>query len=350
VNLEASGMDRRGRPWFRPLARLAVSLLFLGVLLWQVELQLVVERLQQLSPGLVLFAWAYYALCQLLSSYRWQMFLTVKNIAVPVTSLFSYYMIGMFLNNFLPGAVGGDAAKAYYLYQRSGQGSYALSSVLLERFSGLLGLSILSIAALAVGPPWIHKPLVLASVGGSALFLLMVALALWWAPLFPRIENALGRVLPVSIGPRLQRLYGALAGYRQHPGMVTRAVALSVVIQGLHALYYGVVSWGLGLSIDVYYFLLFLPPVTLAVLAPISFGGLGIREAMLVILFGQVGVAAADILAVSLTAHLLNTLLSVWGGLLLLRRGREESVPAVLAADSPRSVSSVMTGTHSQRP
>lgn len=302
-----------------------MSAVLLGVLFWRVEPGRVVQGLQQLSPAFVLFAWVYYASCQLLSSYRWQMFLTAKNIAVPVTRLFSFYMIGMFLNTFLPGAVGGDAAKAYYVYRRSGQGNYALSSVLLERFSGLLGLSVISITALAIGLSSIWKPVILASVGGTALILLAVASALWWAPLSPPIRGALRRVLPASIGPRLQQLYGALASYREHPGTLVRAVALSVAIQGLYALYYGVVSWGLGLSIDVYYFLLLLPPVTLVMIAPISVGGLGIREAMLVLLFGQVGVAAADILAVSLTAHLLNTGLGLWGGLLLLRRRWEPS-------------------------
>jgi hypothetical protein len=54
---------------------------------------------------------------------------------------------------------------------------------------------------------------------------------------------------------------------------------------------------------------------------PISVGGLGVREALLVFLFADVGVPAADVLSVSLTAYALNTLLSVAGGLLLLVQG-----------------------------
>jgi hypothetical protein len=40
----------------------------------------------------------------------------------------------------------------------------------------------------------------------------------------------------------------------------------------------------------------------------------------MVALFSGVGVAQADVLSVSLTVHIINTLLSCWGGLLLLRR------------------------------
>jgi hypothetical protein len=100
-----------------------------------------------------------------------------------------------------------------------------------------------------------------------------------------------------------------------------------VAIQGLYALYFGVVAWGLGIEIGVYYFVLFQPPVTLAMLAPVSFGGLGVRGAMLVLLFREVGVAPADVLAVSLTAYVLCTPLSLAGGLLLVWQRRARMLP-----------------------
>ena len=318
-----------GRWWVRALAQVAVSGLLVGLLLWRTDVERVAEHVQRLTLAFVLFASGYYAACQLLSSVRWRLFLTAKGVAVPTTTLFSYYMIGMFFNNFLPGAVGGDAAKAYLLYRRCGEGHLAVSSVFLERFAGLLGLSIVSVAALAISVAWIRSPLVFAAVGGTALFLIAVALGLWWAPLSARIGNALGRLAPGWLGPRLERFYGALAGYREHPGTLLGAVLLSVVIQGLYALYYALVARGLGLSIDVVYFLLFLPPVSVLMLVPIGLGGLGLREAALVVLFAAVGVPAADILAVSLTAHALGALLSLWGGLLLLGRGGRTALAGV---------------------
>jgi glycosyltransferase 2 family protein len=321
-------MNATPRRRWRAIVQLAVSAALLALLFRQVDAQQVAAHVGKLSLGFVLLAWAYYAACQWLSSYRWQMFVAAKGITVPLKSLFSYYMIGMFLNNFLPGAVGGDAAKVYYLYRRTGRGAQAFGSVFLERFAGLLGLSIVSLIALGLSIGRMRDPLILGLVGATALVLLAMAAALWWAPLSARIQALLGRALPASIGPPLQALFDALSSYRRHPGTLARAVALSVAIQTLYALYFGLVAWGLGIDIDVYYFLLFLPPVTLVMLVPISFGGLGVREVMLVVLFAQVGVGAADVLAVSLTAHVLNTLLSAWGGLLMIGRTREVTAHA----------------------
>ncbi len=300
------------------MARLGLSLLLLGMLLWQVDPRQVLEPLKRLSVAFVLFACLYYAGCQALSSWRWRMFLDAKGIEVPLPRLFSYCMIGMFLNNFLPGAVGGDAARSYYLYRHCNQGHYAVGSVFLERFAGLLGLGLISIVAPGAYPPGTGQPVILAAVGGSAVFLLCIVLALWWPPLVQSIQNLLGRRLPKGTAARLQAFHAALASYRQHPGTLARAVLLSVAIQTLYALFYGLVAWGLGITVDLRYFVLFLPPVTLMMLLPLSFGGLGIREAMFVLLFAQVGVAAADVMAVSLTVHGLGILLSLAGGLLLL--------------------------------
>jgi uncharacterized membrane protein YbhN (UPF0104 family) len=75
----------------------------------------------------------------------------------------------------------------------------------------------------------------------------------------------------------------------------------------------------MGIPINLIYFLLFLPAVTLVSLIPLSLGGLGIREASMAVLFGAAGISAADVIAVSLTIHIINTLLSLWGGVLMLK-------------------------------
>ena len=220
------------------------------------------------------------ALCQLLSSYRWQLFLTAKRIQVSLPRLFSFYMIGMFLNNFMPGAVGGDLAKSYYLYRETGTGKDAVASVFLERFTGLLGLSVLSVVALVIGWQRLHSPLVLAAVGGTALFLGAVVLLLWWGPLARLLDQLLGKLLPPRFGRRLRQAYAALGSYREHRGPLVAAVVLSVGIQGLYALFYTLVSQELGTPIELQYFILFLPLVTLVTMVPVSIGGLGIREAL----------------------------------------------------------------------
>jgi uncharacterized membrane protein YbhN (UPF0104 family) len=324
----------RKKSWLMAFGKVGVSAGLLGLLLYKVDVHELAENLRKLTPTFILFAWLFYAFCQLLSSFRWQLFLTVKGIHVPLSRLFSFYLMGMFLNNFLPGAVGGDVAKSYYLYRDTGQGKYAVISVILERFTGLLGLSVLSIGALAIGFHYLESPLVLAAVGGTALFLFAVALMIWWDPLYRPLLCLVGRLFPRRIVDRVQQLYTALASYKDHHTILIMAVVLSVGIQGLYAVFYAMIGYGLGTPIPVMYFILFLPLVTLVTMVPITVGGLGIREALMIVLFREVGVSSVDILAVSLTGYLLNTLLSLSGAVLLALYRKPVILPSEVSGDA----------------
>jgi uncharacterized protein (TIRG00374 family) len=282
----------------------------------------VVQNVLRLTPAAVLLAWVYYAACQLLCSYRWQLFLTAQGTHVPVRSLFGYYLIGMFLNNFLPSAVGGDVVKACYLGRRTGKPGEAAASVFLERFTGLLGLGLVSVVTLALGYGMLVSPHIRAAVAGTAMLLGLLGLLLWWRPAEGPVRSVVGSLLPRRLAGAVQGAYGAVAAYRHDRLCLAGAIALSAVIHTLYAFFYALVADRLGRPIDATYFLLFLPLVNLVTMLPISVGGLGVREALLVCLFADVGVPAADVLSVSLTAYALNTLLSVSGGLLLLLPGR----------------------------
>jgi len=306
--------------WFKILLRAVVSGVLLGILLRQLNLRDLVGNFQNLTVSFVLLAWVYYALCEWLSAYRWQLLLAAKRVYVRVSKLFAFYLVSMFLNNFMPGGLGGDVVKTYDLYRYTGQGRVAVVSVFLERFTGLAGLSILSIAALAIGFQHLHSPLILAIVGGTALLLAVVVMFVWWPPLAGPFVWLLAKLFPWKIGEQLQKLHSALAGYRHHWKTLLATVGLSVIIQFMFAVYFGIVAYALNVAIDVRYFILFLPIISLATALPISIGGLGVREATMVYLFAGVGVAAEDVVAVGLTAQLIATLFSCWGGLVLLLR------------------------------
>jgi uncharacterized protein (TIRG00374 family) len=307
-------------PWGRLALRVLLSVAVLAALFTQISIADVLQNLKRVSPAFVLFAWGYYALCQLLSSYRWQLLLKAKQVDVPLSKLFSYYMIGMFANSFLPGSVGGDVVKSYHLFRRTKDVKIAAVSVFLERFTGLVGLSLISVIALAVGYRHLDSPIVLWSVLIAVATLIGSVLILWKLPVLARRAAWLRRFFPEKLLNTSQGIYEALLSYRHHLPTVMAAVAVSAVLQFLFAAYYALASVAMGIPIDVIYFMLFLPLITLVSMIPISLGGLGLREAMMVALFGAVGISQTDVLSVSLTIHLINTLLSLWGGALLIRQ------------------------------
>lgn len=302
------------------IAKILVSISLMVYLFSQMDTDAFVDRIFNLSPYFVLFAWAFYAGCQWISAYRWQMFLAVKSIHVRLSTLFSFYMVGMFLNNFLPGAVGGDAVKAYDLYRHTEDGNISIASVFLERFTGLIGLIVIAVIAAIFGMKDIESTVVMWAVWGTLLFLLAVVFMIWSGPGFKIINTLIKLLLPSFVEKKFSELYKAVHSYRSHKKVLMHSILISIVLQFLFALYYVLTAMALGIEIDLIYFLLFLPIITIVTMIPISFGGLGVREGLMVVLFAEVGVSSADIVSISLTVYFINTLLSLWGGAIFLTR------------------------------
>ncbi len=313
--------------------RAVVSAALIGVMLWAYDWREILGRLAHLSPWFVLFAWVYYAACQWLSAYRWRVLLRAKGVDIATGKLFSFYMVGMFANNFLPGGLGGDAVKAYSLYRHSGAGNVAVASVFVERFCGILALSFLGAIACAwmliagqarVVALWV-LPVVLALAGAAAM--------IWSVRLAALLRWLLQRTVPAVVRARALALMETVHSYRDDRTTLAAALALSVLLQAAIAVFYNVVGIALGIPVPLLYFLLFLPIITIITLLPVSLGGLGVRELAMVYLFAAVGVSSVDVLAVSLSAHVLNTALSLWGGLILLAdRVRPAAAVAARAA------------------
>jgi len=79
-----------------------------------------------------------------LGALRWKIICNALKISKSYFSMINLHMIGTFFNVAMPGAVGGDFIKAFYLFKED-EGTTkttAFLSVFLDRLSGLLGLFI----------------------------------------------------------------------------------------------------------------------------------------------------------------------------------------------------------------
>ena len=300
--------------------KIGVSGAVLAYLFYFTDIARFYDRLAILPAWFVVVAWAYYACCTLISACRWQLLLASRGIRVPVIKLFNFYMVGMFLNSFMPGAIGGDVVKSWDLYRLTGRGNDAVASVFVDRFTGLIGLTLLGALAVPFGHHLLESRVAVIAIFGSLVLLFAVVTMLWVGPVARLAITIMRRVLPGKIAEKLADLYMALHIYQEGPRTLASAIALSMIIQCLQASYYAMTALALGIHAEIFYFILFLPAVVLISMVPLTFGGLGVREGVMIVLFSQVGVAGSDVLAISLTVFVINTVLSLYGGLLMLRR------------------------------
>ena len=253
--------------------------------------------MKTISPASFVSAIAIYIFAQFVSTMRWKLFLPG---GLDTKRLFSLYMIGSFFNTLLPGLIGGDAVKAFYLYRETGKADASFGSIFMDRYIGFVALILICTAAFPFGfqhyhgspIEWLLLVVVLFSVGASFL------------------------IFGLRLGKRIRLLsefYNYFHMYRNEKKTILRALALSAVVQLAGIASVAVLSAGLGEHIPFLAFLMFLPLIILFSMIPVSISGLGIREGAFVLFFGLIGVKPEVATAISLSWFITMAAAGIWG-------------------------------------
>lgn len=185
------------------------------------------------------------------------------------------YAAGMFANLCLPSIVGGDALKALLAAKVTGRAEAAVVGGLTERLIDTFALLVLILVGAwwssDAMPGWAQSTVqvgALVALAGAALFtplVLRVKLARW-----PRkLRRTVGRALV------------ALRRLTERPQRALLVFALSLVIQAWFVLLNRELGRGIGLDAPLAVWFFAVPMAKAITLAPISFGGFGLREVTL---------------------------------------------------------------------
>lgn len=214
--------------------------------------------------------------------------------------LFSLYMIGAFFNTLLPGIIGGDAVKAFYLYQATGKSSLTIASVFMDRYLGFTMLMAICIIAFPFGYNYL--------LGSRIEWLLpLVVLSFIIASLLI-FGLRLGKSIKIVSG-----FYDYFHAYRHQKSVIGKALLISAIVQLLNIFAVYILALGLGVHISFVVCLIFLPLIILFTMLPISISGLGVRESAFVVLFGFIGTKPEIATALSLSWFLSSAIGSLLG-------------------------------------
>jgi uncharacterized membrane protein YbhN (UPF0104 family) len=293
---------------FLTILKLAVSSALLYVVLSKTGIDKVFSLLKNMSISAFISAALLYLGSQFISTVRWRMFLPTE---ISARKLFSLYMIGTFFNNFLPGVIGGDAVKGYYLYREIGKGSLSLASIFVDRYIGFIGLIAICVVAYPFGFKYF---------AGSRVEWLLPLIVLGFL-----VSSLL--IFGLRIGQRIKFLsefYTYFHSYRNQKDVIGKTFVLSLFIQfaGIFSVY--ILARGLQQHIPLLAFFVFLPIIILLTLIPVSISGLGVREGAFVLLFGFIGVEPSAATAISLSWFVCVAAGSLVGLVEYLRYRRDE--------------------------
>ncbi len=124
--------------------KIGITTLAIYIVLKKIDIQALWENIKNANPGYLLLALLVFVLSKIIEALRINVFYKVKGIILGQIENFKLYMLGLFYNLFLPGGIGGDGYKIYWLRKIfKSKIKHLVLITLLNRINGLFGLFIL---------------------------------------------------------------------------------------------------------------------------------------------------------------------------------------------------------------
>lgn len=308
----------------RLLAGLAISVVSLGLVLWNVEWKRFWEALGGADYVWLLPALATVALVMWLKAIKWQILLVPAGKTSRVHLLYSM-AIGYLVNTVLPGRLG-ELARTYTEAKLDGVRPMAvLSSVALDRILDIVALAVLLALSLPTAnlPEWVGQSGLLVGAAGVGLLALSVLIAY---PAGASIVTRIMRLLPSFPGKtRVERWVEALCvgmrGLRGARSQLALAL-LTATIWLVSVLTFYLTMLAFHIPAPIWASALGLAVTNLGMVVPSSPGYIGVFHYLVVLTLGAYGVEKELALGFSVVVHLVGLLpVSIFGAYSLWRCG-----------------------------
>jgi glycosyltransferase 2 family protein len=311
------------------LLRVFVSAVLLGIVLVYVDVNDLAAAIRDGEWGWFAAALGLMALAMLPGAARWRLILQKAEIELSRTRAGKTFAASLFLNNVLPTSIGGDAARAWSVGRESGRLLRSALATIVDRTTAVVCLFILAWTALAVDservPNVLVRVLLWLTVGLVAASVFAVLAAALMPPVLARA--------PRRVMAMVDEARRTLSAWARSARLIGWLLVLGLLYQLLAVVALLFVGEAVGVDLSFALAAITAAIVVVAMLVPISVGGLGIREGGFVLLLGEAGIDGAEATLISLlsSAAVLVSSAAVVGLLAAyetsVRRGRTRSLP-----------------------
>jgi uncharacterized protein (TIRG00374 family) len=278
------------------------------------ELELIFNNLIKLDWLLLSASVLLFLFVNFITAWRWQILLNASQHKVPLLPLSKYYFIGAFFSVFLPTSIGGDLARWYYLQKYGVKRSEVISSILYERFLGVLTLATLSLSIFIFKinlPSFDYLKIAIIFV----FFICIFTLFLFTNELKLKIFN----LTKISQRwPSLSNVFNNFKLYTCNLSYIVPVLLISIFAHLVAVISIYLLSLSLDLDIALIYFIAVLPLAWLLTMLPISIGGIGVREGAVVFLLVSLGFKSPDAIAISVLMIFQILVQTILGGIMYL--------------------------------
>jgi len=292
-----------------------------------------VQIFRQMNISVFAAVLGIFIISQIIIGLRWWLLLRSQKISISFWAVVRLYLLGWFYNNFMPGSVGGDLLRAWYITRHTAKKFEAVLSVFIDRLIGLLSTFVIAVFFYMFflrgrGP-------VITSTDRSGFFESIAAYKGILLCLFASIVVIACILLIHKKGREmLEKLWlyiraramtmivkfkDAIVIYCRNIGTILVVFGLTVFLQLLTITGFWLLGRNLGIETGVVYYYVFFTLTWVLGAIPISIGGAVVVEVLLASMFIKfAGVSAESAYALALCQRAVWMLASLPGAVIHL--------------------------------
>jgi len=260
---------------------------------------------------------------------KWNCLINAYGIKHPIKNSIKAYLIGFFVGVITPGRMG-DAVRARYLKD---EGTLSLGEKLatvgVDRLFDIVSLGFLAFLPIISLAPSLTAAINPVLLGGGILIVIALTTTLILnrhltrALMKPFFNILVPERLKDKIRVGFYDFYKGIGKIRENPKRIIEAGTLTILTWFLVFFQYYLIAIALEINISYWALSKILPLALLIELIPISFAGIGTRDATLVLYFAAISISTANAVALSLGILTLTYILGGIGAIIWLRNPKK---------------------------
>jgi len=291
--------------------RILVALLLLLFIFKKIPLKDIYYKITNANLKFLALSFLFFITIHLLCVKRWEVFIKGTGTHTGFLHLLFPFFSGLFFNLFFPSTLAGDFFRTVVLFEKNRSSSKIFASVILDRFSGFLALSIICIFSFILVPQLLMDRRILFIVMGFCIAVVVSLISIQ----HPYLFNIVKVIVPQHFKQKVERLKEAFIFFKNRPRIFWKSLVYSLLVQigGVISMYFLLKSF----YSDVIFIKIsgFVVIINLISLLPVTIAGLGLRDLSSIYFLSLAGIPKEASLSASLITFSFFSVIGLIGGL-----------------------------------
>lgn len=232
-------------------------------------------------------------------SERWRGILKSQGFKLSLVEGLKFTFIGLFFNFAIPGGVGGDVVKGYYISKKNPTSRLkAIMTLAIDRIFGLFSMVMMALFTMIFYSKNVAQTPHLKTIFLSLCFVFISMMIFWSIAFSRRIYNfgLLQKIITfLPFSEKLSTIFETISAYRNNKKAFFVAVFQSLIAQSISILFFVYLGKVLNFEISISNYFFVVPVGFIITAIPISPAGVGVGQAAFFFLFNLISVDSAEL-------------------------------------------------------